>query len=154
MHLAFNPFLLAFFEQAAKEKAERLARGEPEPEPEQEPVPIEIVYGEDDDDDGGGGEEHADSTPAMDTQTKKSAEEANLEEMWLAVDVQQSGTLSRTDVASVLSRMGVRADDDTLDLAMTGEMQFSVTCVEAAVPPMRDVARCPCAMFLPFFPRV
>jgi hypothetical protein len=114
-----HPFLLVFSEQAAKEKAERLARGEPE----QEPVPIEIVYGEDDDDDD---DEEQLSLREVEPEaaSTKSSEDAKLEEMWLAVDAHQSGTLNRMDVATVLSKMGVRADDDTLDIAMTGEMLF------------------------------
>ena len=67
--------------------------------------------------------------PESEAVPTKSAEDVKLEEMRLAVDV-QSGTLNRTEVATVLSKMGVRADDDTLDLAMMGEMLFSDACVE------------------------
>ena len=94
-------------EQAAKEKAAREARDETD--------------GADDNDDA---QEDTDTDTGRAAQReeprKKSGEGSKLEEMWLAVDEHQSGALNRAQVASVLSKMGLQADDETLDEAMTG----------------------------------
>jgi Ca2+-binding EF-hand superfamily protein len=50
-------------------------------------------------------------------------ENERLEMMWLQVDEDRNGTLDRSEVAAVLKKMGLSADDEDVEDAMTGESE-------------------------------
>ena len=77
-----------------------------------------LQFGQDDDD---GDEEEVEEPPQPEPEPESEEEtDQELHEMWMEVDADRSGTLDRSEIAAVLKKMGLSAEQEDVDDAMTG----------------------------------